>query len=48
MEEPSAEPLVDEHQDATYQIARWKSIIWTMIEGFEPPPWASEDVDDDI
>jgi hypothetical protein len=24
MEEPSSETLVDEHQDATYPIAKWK------------------------
>jgi len=24
------------------------AIIWKMIEEFEPPPWASEDMDDDI
>jgi len=24
MEEPSAEPLIDEHQDATYSTAKWK------------------------
>ncbi|CAF4442780.1 unnamed protein product, partial [Rotaria magnacalcarata] len=48
MEEPSAEVLVDEHQDATYPIAKWKSILWKMIEDFEPPPWAIEDNDDDI
>ncbi|CAF1212391.1 unnamed protein product [Adineta ricciae] len=47
MEEPSAEILVDEHQDAAYPIATWKSVIWKMIQEFEPPPWASEINDDD-
>ncbi|CAF1209575.1 unnamed protein product, partial [Adineta ricciae] len=47
MEEPSAETLVDEHQDAAYPIATWKSVIWKMIQEFEPPPWASEINDDD-
>jgi hypothetical protein len=23
-DEPSAEPLIDEHQDATYPITKWK------------------------
>ncbi|CAF5045806.1 unnamed protein product, partial [Rotaria sp. Silwood1] len=23
-------------------------ILWKMMEDFQPPPWASEDVDDDI
>ncbi|CAF1482084.1 unnamed protein product, partial [Rotaria sp. Silwood1] len=38
--EPLAEVLIDEHQDATYPIATWKSILWKMIENFQPPPWA--------
>jgi len=42
MEEPSAEPLSDEHQDATYPTAKWKTIIWDMLDKFAPPPWASE------
>jgi len=48
MEEPSAEPLIDEHQDAIYPTAKWKSIIWEMIKNFEPPPWASTDDDDEF
>ncbi len=24
------------------------AIIWKMIEDFQPPPWASEDTDDEI
>jgi hypothetical protein len=24
------------------------AVIWKMIQEFEPPPWASEDVDEDI
>jgi len=48
MEEPSAHSLIDEHQDANYPTAKWKSVIWKMIEEFEPPPWATEDMDDDI
>lgn len=47
MEEPSADLLVDEHQDATYPTQKWKSIIWKMIEDFQPPPWAASDPDDD-
>lgn len=47
MEEPSADPLMDEHQDATYTIAKWKSIIWDMIQKFQSPPWATEANDDD-
>lgn len=48
MEEPSAPPLVDEHQDAAYSTQRWKEIIWQMVHEFQPPPWATEDAEDDI
>lgn len=47
MEEPSATPLIDEHQDATYPTQRWKEIIWQMIQEFEPPLWATEEGDDE-
>lgn len=47
MEEPSTETLSDEHQDATYPTAKWKTIIWDMMQKFRPPPWAYEGNDDD-
>jgi p38 MAP kinase len=47
MEEPSAKILTDEHQDAVYPIATWKSVIWKMIQEFQPPPWATDEDDDD-
>ena len=26
----------------------FSAVIWKMMEDFKPPPWASEDGDDDI
>ncbi|CAF1215742.1 unnamed protein product [Adineta steineri] len=44
-EEPSMEPVVDEHQDANQSTAQWKSLIWSMIENFQPPSWINEGID---
>ncbi|CAF4307208.1 unnamed protein product, partial [Adineta steineri] len=44
-EEPSRESLIDEHQDANQSTAQWKSLIWSMIEKFQPPSWINEDID---
>ncbi|CAF1253317.1 unnamed protein product [Adineta steineri] len=48
IEEPSMEPVVDEHQDANQSTAQWKSLIWSMIENFQPPSWINEDIDNNI
>ncbi|CAF0756218.1 unnamed protein product [Adineta steineri] len=36
-DEPSMEPMIDEHQDANHSTAQWKSLIWSMITNFQPP-----------
>ncbi|CAF4752348.1 unnamed protein product [Rotaria sp. Silwood1] len=43
IEEPTIEPLVDEHEDAQYTIEQWKSIVWQMVEEFVPPSWINND-----
>ncbi|CAF4024856.1 unnamed protein product [Adineta steineri] len=47
-EEPPGEPVIDEHQDANQSTAQWKSLIWSMIENFQPPSWINEDLDNNI
>ncbi|CAF1215724.1 unnamed protein product [Adineta steineri] len=47
-EEPSREPLIDEHQDSNQSTVQWKSLIWSMIENFQPPSWINEDIDNNI
>ncbi|CAF1475184.1 unnamed protein product [Adineta steineri] len=47
-EEPSGEPVIDEHQDANQTTAQWKSLIWSMIKNFQPPSWINEDLDNNI
>jgi len=47
-EEPIMEqPIDDQHQDAVYSITQWKSIIWQMVQGFEPPNFTDDDEFDD-
>ncbi|CAF1568993.1 unnamed protein product, partial [Adineta steineri] len=48
MDEPSMEPVIDEHQDANHSTAQWKSLIWSMIENFQPPDWIDQDIDGDM
>ncbi|CAF3495003.1 unnamed protein product [Rotaria sp. Silwood1] len=43
IEEPTIEPLVDEHEDAQYTIEQWKFIVWQMVEEFVPPSWINND-----
>ncbi|CAF4304565.1 unnamed protein product, partial [Adineta steineri] len=45
MYEPLGEPVIDEHQDANHSTAQWKSLIWSMIENFQPPRWINKDID---
>ncbi|CAF3834972.1 unnamed protein product [Rotaria sp. Silwood1] len=47
IEEPTTEPIVDEHQNGAYTIVKWKSIIWQMVEEFVPPTWINDQDDDD-
>ncbi|CAF4002793.1 unnamed protein product [Rotaria sp. Silwood2] len=47
MEEPTIEPMIDEHQDAEYTKEQWKSIVWQMVEEFLPPSWVNQDLIDD-
>ncbi|CAF1363205.1 unnamed protein product [Rotaria sordida] len=42
-DEPTANPVVDEHQDAEYSVAKWKSIIWKMVQDFVPPQFRIND-----
>ncbi|CAF1568214.1 unnamed protein product, partial [Adineta steineri] len=48
IEEPLGEPVIDEHQDANHSTAQWKSLIWSMIENFQPPDWIDQDIDGDM
>ncbi|CAF0888685.1 unnamed protein product [Adineta ricciae] len=40
--EPTAELFLDENVDEDYEIDTWKSLIWKMVQEFEPPSWANE------
>ncbi|CAF1230856.1 unnamed protein product [Rotaria sp. Silwood1] len=42
-DEPTANPVVDEHQDAEYSVAKWKSIVWKMVQDFVPPQFRIND-----
>ncbi|CAF3730594.1 unnamed protein product [Rotaria sordida] len=45
-DEPTIEPLIDEHEDAVCSKEQWKATIWRMIEGFIPPSWINNDTTD--
>ncbi|CAF0747898.1 unnamed protein product [Adineta ricciae] len=48
MDEPTLNPLVDEHQNARHNVENWKSIIWELIQRFEEPVVVDDDDDDDM
>ncbi|CAF0735458.1 unnamed protein product [Rotaria sp. Silwood1] len=43
MDEPTIEPMIDEHEDAVYSKEQWKSIVWQMVQEFSPPLWINDD-----
>ncbi|CAF2972749.1 unnamed protein product [Rotaria sp. Silwood2] len=46
-EEPTMEPIVDEHENRQYTVEQWKSIVWQMVKDFVPPPWSNDVLDED-
>ncbi|CAF4296764.1 unnamed protein product, partial [Adineta steineri] len=44
-DEPSMEPVIDEHRDAEQSTTQWKFLTWSMIENFQPPSWINENID---
>ncbi|CAF1380959.1 unnamed protein product [Rotaria sordida] len=48
IDEPTAERVNDENQNAVHDIELWKSIIWQMVHEFVPPSWINDDSDDDL
>ncbi|CAF5143090.1 unnamed protein product, partial [Rotaria sp. Silwood1] len=47
MDEPTREPIIDEHQNAKHTRDQWKSIVWQMVQEFVPPSWVNDDSMDD-
>ncbi|CAF0754924.1 unnamed protein product [Rotaria sordida] len=46
-DEPTIEPMINEHQNAEYTKEQWKAIVWQMVEEFIPPSWIDNDAIDD-
>ncbi|CAF3348461.1 unnamed protein product [Rotaria sp. Silwood1] len=47
IEEPTIEPISDEHQNVKHTRDQWKSIVWQMVQEFVPPSWVNDDSMDD-
>ncbi|CAM4896127.1 unnamed protein product [Rotaria socialis] len=47
MQEPTIDPMIDEHQDLDYTKEQWISIVWQTVQEFSPPLWINDDSDDD-
>ncbi|CAF0840055.1 unnamed protein product [Adineta steineri] len=47
-DEPSMEPVIDEHRDAEQSTTQWKFLTWSMIENFQPPSWINENIDNNM
>jgi p38 MAP kinase len=46
-DEPSIEPMIEQHHDVNHSMEMWKSLVWQLIEEFEPPSWINDDSDED-
>ncbi|CAF1961517.1 unnamed protein product [Rotaria magnacalcarata] len=47
MQEPTIDPMIDEHQDVDYTKEQWISIVWQTVQEFSSPSWINDDSDDD-